>query len=103
MHGPQRRARDIRPHVARRRPGAGRSDAAVDRLARPADACRVAYSVGLRLESRAGGGGPERRRSRCATLCGMAVIAVADMFGISGRGNELVELLQRSEREAAAE
>jgi quinol monooxygenase YgiN len=33
----------------------------------------------------------------------MAVIAVADMFGISGRRNELVELLQRSEREAAAE
>jgi quinol monooxygenase YgiN len=33
----------------------------------------------------------------------MAVIAVADMFGISGRRSELVELLERSEREAAAE
>jgi quinol monooxygenase YgiN len=33
----------------------------------------------------------------------VAVIAVADMFGIGGRRSELVALLERSEREAAAE
>jgi quinol monooxygenase YgiN len=31
----------------------------------------------------------------------MAVIAIADMFGIRGRRSELVELLERSERDAA--
>jgi quinol monooxygenase YgiN len=33
----------------------------------------------------------------------MAVIVVADMFGIIGRRNELVELLRRSEQAAGAE
>jgi quinol monooxygenase YgiN len=33
----------------------------------------------------------------------MAVIAVGDMFGISGRRSELVGLLERSAREAGAE
>jgi quinol monooxygenase YgiN len=32
----------------------------------------------------------------------VAVIVVADMFGISGRRSELVDLLERSERSAAA-
>jgi quinol monooxygenase YgiN len=33
----------------------------------------------------------------------VAVIVVADMFGISGRRSELVEVLRRSERAAGAE
>jgi quinol monooxygenase YgiN len=33
----------------------------------------------------------------------VAVVVVADMFGISGRRSELVEVLKRSERAAGAE
>jgi quinol monooxygenase YgiN len=33
----------------------------------------------------------------------MTVIAVADMFGINGRRDELVEVLARAEREAASQ
>jgi quinol monooxygenase YgiN len=35
-------------------------------------------------------------------LCGVTVIAHADMFGIAGRRSDLVAVLQRAEREAAA-
>jgi quinol monooxygenase YgiN len=38
-----------------------------------------------------------------ATMRSMIVLAVADLYGISGRRDELLALLDRSERDAAAE